>query len=57
MAFTIYIMVLVAYATFSSAEAVEEVGNIAPAPIQSAGAAMGVPVAVAAIASLLAWFF
>lgn len=58
MALTIYIMVLLAFATFSSvAVAVEDVGGIAPAPMESAGAAFGVPVAIAAMASILAWFF
>lgn len=54
MAFTIYIMVLVAFATFSCAVAVEEVGNIAPAPVENAGTALGIR---AAVADLLAWFF
>lgn len=58
MAFTICTMVLVAFAAFSSvAVAVEDVEGIAPAPLQSAGSALGVPVAIAAMASFLAWFF
>ncbi|KAI9184755.1 hypothetical protein LWI28_000794 [Acer negundo] len=57
MTFTIYIMVLLAFVTFGAANAAEDVGGIAPSPMESAGAALGVPAFLAAIASLLAWFF
>lgn len=57
MAFTIYIMVLSAFGIFVATNAAEDLGGIAPAPMESIGAALGVPVLpVAAVASLLAWF-
>ncbi|TXG47886.1 hypothetical protein EZV62_027180 [Acer yangbiense] len=57
MTFTIYIMVLLAFVTFGAADAVEDVGGIAPSPMEIAGAALGVPAFLAAIASLLACYF
>ena len=52
MAFTIMILM-----AFGTSAAVEDLGGIAPAPMQSSGVALGVPAAVAVIASLAAWFF
>ena len=56
-ALTIYIVVLLAFATFRGAAAAEDAGAIPPAPMQSAAEVAGAPVAVAAIVSVLAWFF
>jgi hypothetical protein len=55
MALTIYSVVLLALVT----AALEDVGGIAPSPtMESAGAVLGVPTALAAaMASLVAWFF
>ncbi|KAL5841219.1 hypothetical protein ACOSQ3_011822 [Xanthoceras sorbifolium] len=55
--FTIYVILLLAFVTFGAANAAEDVGGIAPSPMESAGGALGVPALLAAIASLLAWFF
>ncbi|TXG47893.1 hypothetical protein EZV62_027187 [Acer yangbiense] len=57
MTFTIYIMVLLAFITFGAADAAEDVGGIAPSPMESAVAALGVPAFLAATASLLACYF
>ncbi|OMO49932.1 hypothetical protein COLO4_38288 [Corchorus olitorius] len=55
-------MILIAYITIlafaTGATAVtEDLGAIAPSPMESAGAALGVPAALAAAACVLAWFF
>ncbi|PON50785.1 hypothetical protein TorRG33x02_313080 [Trema orientale] len=54
-AFTI--MVLLAMATLGAAVVVEDVGAIPPTPMQSAAEALAVPATLAAMVSLLAWFF
>ncbi|EEF42677.1 conserved hypothetical protein [Ricinus communis] len=54
MVFTIYIMVLLALVVFGTSAAVEDLGGVAPAPMESSGMALGVPAAVAVIASLAA---
>ena len=55
LAFTI--LVLLAMVTFGAAVVVEDVGAIPPTPMQSAAEALGAPAALAALVSLLAWFF
>ncbi|KAJ0017358.1 hypothetical protein Pint_10010 [Pistacia integerrima] len=55
MTFTIYIMVLLAFATFGANA--QDVGAVAPTPMESSGVALSVPALLAAIVSLLAWFF
>lgn len=59
MVFTIYIIVLVSFASFKATVALEDAAapGIAPAPMESKAAVLGVPAALGAIASLLAWFF
>ncbi|KDP37956.1 hypothetical protein JCGZ_04599 [Jatropha curcas] len=57
MFFPIYIMILMAFTAFGTSAAVEDLGGIAPAPLQSSGEALGIPAALAVIASLAAWFF
>ncbi|KAM6552148.1 hypothetical protein CsatB_001956 [Cannabis sativa] len=55
-AFTI--VLLLTMATFEAAAVeVESVGAIPPTPMQSCAKALGVSVALAAMVSLLAWFF
>lgn len=48
-------MVLLAFATFGANA--QDVGAVAPSPVESGGVALSVPALLAAIASLLAWFF
>lgn len=55
MAFTIHMTVLVSYASFGATVAAEDVA--APSPMESKAAALGVPAALGAMASVLAWFF
>ncbi|PQQ06314.1 hypothetical protein Pyn_15767 [Prunus yedoensis var. nudiflora] len=55
MVFTIYMIVLVSFASFGATVAAEDAA--APSPMQSTAAALGVPAALGAMASLLAWFF
>lgn len=57
MAFGIYLAVLLAFAAFGAAAVVEDAGAIPPTPMQSAAEALGVPAALAAVVSLVAWFF
>ena len=56
MVFTIYIIVLVSFASFKATVAAEDFAP-APAPMESKAAALAVPTALGAVASLLAWFF
>lgn len=55
MIFTIYMIVLVSFASFGATVAAEDAA--APSPMESTAAALGVPAALGAMASLLAWFF
>lgn len=57
MAFSIYIMALLAFITFGTTIALEDLGGIPPAPMENTGVALGIPAAFAVIASLAAWFF
>lgn len=57
MVFTIYIIVLVSFASFKATVAADEEFAPAPAPMESKAAALGVPAALGVIVSLLAWFF
>ncbi|KAB1221351.1 hypothetical protein CJ030_MR2G005408 [Morella rubra] len=58
MLLTIYVVVLLACAAFRATVALEDIGAIAPSPtMESAGAALGVPAALAAMGVLAAWFF
>lgn len=56
-AFTIYLVVVLAFSTFGATVGVEDVGAIPPAPMQSAAEALSVPAALAATVSLIAWLF
>ncbi|KAA8514948.1 hypothetical protein F0562_018265 [Nyssa sinensis] len=50
MAFTIYMMALMAFDTFRATAALEDVGGIAPSPaMDSAGVALSAPAIVAAM--------
>lgn len=51
-----YITVLAVFATRATAVR-EDQGAVAPSPMESAGVALGVPAALAAVASMAAWFF
>lgn len=51
-----YITVLAVVATGATAVN-EDLGATAPSPMQSAGVALGVPAALAAVACMVAWFF
>ncbi|OMO66609.1 hypothetical protein CCACVL1_21063 [Corchorus capsularis] len=51
-----YLTILAVFATGATAVR-EDLGAIAPSPMESAGAALGVPAALAAAACMLAWFF
>lgn len=56
MAFTIYLMVVLAFATYNVAAASEDVGGIAPSPqMENAGVALCTSAGVAALVSLVAW--
>jgi hypothetical protein len=59
MALTIYSVVLLAFVTLRATAALEDVGGIAPSPtMESAGAVLGAPAALAAaMAMLVAWVF
>ena len=50
-----YITVLAVFATGATALR-EDQGAIAPSPMESAGVALGVPAALAAVACMVAWF-
>lgn len=58
MASAFYILVLLGFAGFGAAAIMEDAGGIAPTPTMENGAvALGAPVIVATVVSLLAWFF
>ncbi|XVF87186.1 hypothetical protein PTKIN_Ptkin18bG0098800 [Pterospermum kingtungense] len=50
-----YITVLAVFATGASAVR-EDQGAVAPSPMESGAVALGVPAAMAAVASMAAWF-
>lgn len=56
MFFTVCIMILLASNAFGTSAAVEDLGGIPPAPMESSGVALGVPAALAVLASMAAWF-
>lgn len=49
-------MILLASNAFGTSAAVEDLGGIPPAPMESSGVALGVPAALAVLASMAAWF-
>lgn len=58
MAFTIYLVVVLALATSNVAAAGEDAGGIAPSPqMENAGVALCTSAGVAALVSLVAWLF
>lgn len=54
MTISMYMMVLLA---FVASTAAQDWSGIAPSPMESGGAALGVPALLAAMASILAWLF
>ena len=58
MAFAIYLIVVLTFATNNAAAAGEDVGGIAPSPqMENAGMALSTSAGVAALVSLVAWLF
>ncbi|CAK7350239.1 unnamed protein product [Dovyalis caffra] len=52
MILTIYVILLLAFTTFGTSVALQDLGGIAPSPMESAGVTLAVPAALAVIASL-----
>ena len=58
MAFAIYLIVVLTFATNNVAAAGEDAGGIAPSPqMENAGMALSTSAGVAALVSLVAWLF
>lgn len=58
MASAFCIIVLLGFASFGAAAVIEDAGGIAPSPtMENSAVALGAPAIVAAVVSLVAWFF